>query len=355
MQAGRVGRAAKIDAVNEVTRLSLHPKDRAEWLELRKLDVTSTEVSALFNASKYMTAYELALVKAGDVADQFKESERSTWGNTFEAAIAQRVSEVYGVRIRKKSEYMRIPNCRMGASFDFEIIDTDPDWTGNAYGDTTLRQMVAAHGGGLLEIKNVDSLIFRNEWCVGDEPEAPGHIEIQLQQQAFVSGLAWGCIAALEGGNRLHLILRFADADVAVRLADRVSAFWENLEVGVYPSASHPDDNWIIRKLHAFAEPGKLMDATGDKAPEGMLALIARYEQCARLELALKDRKQTAQAKLLQLIGDHERVLTDVATITCGSVPACPISYTRSAYRGWRITPKKAAGSAKAKRNGGED
>lgn len=328
--------------MTQITRWSVIPKSRDEWLELRKLDVTSTEVSALFNASKYMTAYELALVKAGDIEDQFKESERSTWGNAFEAAIAQRVGEVYGVFVRKKSEYMRIPEIRMGASFDYEIIGIDPEWTLNKYGSTLLRGMYAKHGNGLLEIKNVDSLIFRNEWEVGEAPEAPAHIEIQVQQQLHVAGNAWACLAALVGGNQLQLIPRFHDRAVCQTLAFRVSKFWLDLESGIYPEITYPDDAGIIRELHKFAEPGSLMIATGDKAPPGMLELIERYQQCARLEKKIKDRKQTAQAKLLQMIGTHEKVLTDIATISCSSVPECDVSYRRAAFRGWKITPKGA-------------
>ena len=333
--------------MTELTRVSIFPKTRDEWLALRKTDITSTEVSALFNASKYMTAYELALVKHGDIEDQFQENERSTWGNTLEASIAQRVSEVYGVIIRKKSEYMRIVQSCMGASFDFEIIGIDPEWEGNKYGNALLRGMYAAHGNGLLEIKNVDSLIFRNEWQVGDEPEAPPHIEIQVQHQAHVSGLSWGVIAVLVGGNQLHLIPRFADAEVALKMHGRVVKFWDDLAQGIYPSPTHPDDNWIIRKLNCFADPGKLLDATGDKEPPGMRELIERYQQCARIERRIKDRKETAQAKLMQMIGAHEKVLTDYATISCGTVAATDISYHREAYRGWKITPKKAAKAAK--------
>jgi hypothetical protein len=325
-----------------LTRLSFNPKSRDEWLELRKYDVTSTEVSALFNMSKYMTAYELALVKNGDIEDQFKENERSTWGNRFEESIAIGVSDLYGVRIRKKSEYMRIPQARMGASFDFEIIGIDPDWRANKYGSPILRAMYAAHGNGLLEIKNVDSLIFRNEWDTGDEPEAPPHIEIQLQQQAFVSGLTWGAIGVMVGGNDLRLITRFSDAAVGLKMYERVTKFWMDLGNGIYPSPTHPDDNWIIKKLHHFADPGKLLDATGDKAPAGMTELIRRYEQCARISKKIKDRQETAQAKLLQMIGTHEKVITDIATISCPSVPSAEISYTRKPYRGWKVTPKES-------------
>jgi len=333
--------------MNAITRLALFPKTRDEWLQLRKADITSTEVSALFNASKYMTAYELALVKNGEIEDQFRENERSMWGNRFEADIAKGVSDFYGVRIRKKKEYMRIPEARMGASFDFEITGLKRGWKGSQYGSDVLRDMYASHGNGLLEIKNVDSLIFRNEWNVGEEPEAPPHIEIQLQQQAFVSGLTWGVIGVMIGGNDLRLIPRFADSAVALKLFSRVAKFWQDLSQGVYPPPTYPDDNWVICKLHSFADPGKLMDATGDKAPAGMLQLIERYQQCARLAKRIEDQQKTAQSKLLQLIGSHEKVLTDIATISCKSVPGGHIEYDRKPYRGWKITPKQTAKAAK--------
>lgn len=324
-----------------IARHIFNPATREDWLALRKQDVTSTEVSALFNESKYMTAYELACLKAGDIEDQFQPNERSTWGQDLEATIAKIVARRYGVRVRKKNEYMRLPDVRAGASFDFEIHGRTRLKDASSIDNYDLRVAFIKHGPGLLEIKNVDSLIFKNEWEVGAEPEAPPHIEIQLQQQLMVSGLKWGAIAAFVGGNKLYLIIRYADEGVHLAMQKRIANFWVDLTNGVYPPISMPDDAWVIKKIYSHAEPGKLLDARGDKAPEGMLDLISRYEQCARIEKKIKDRKSTAQAQLLRMIGDHERVLTDAATISCNMVAGSEISYTRESYRYWKVTPKK--------------
>lgn len=326
-------------------RETLHPATRSDWLALRGNDVTSTEVSALFGSSKYFTAYELALVKTGEIDDQFKDNERSDWGSRFEEAIARGVGEVYGVAVRRKAEYMRLPEIRMGASFDFEITGIDPQ----SDGDDILRRMYETHGPGLLEIKNVDYFIFRDEWLAGAEPEAPAHIEIQVQQQLHVSGFAWACIAALVGGNKLHLIIRFRDGLVCERLAERVRSFWVDLDAGVYPPVVYPDDNEIIRELHSFAEPGSTLDATGRNAPDGLLDLIERYNQCSRIYYKVKDQRDTARAKLLQMIGAVERVKTDIAVISCKSVPEKRVRMTRKAFRQFKVYPKVAAWAASSK------
>lgn len=316
----------------------LHPGSRNEWLAERFKDVTSTETPALFGMSAYCTAYELACLKTGKIDDTFEATERTEWGTALQDAIASRVSKVYGVTIRAKTEYIRLPTSRMGASFDFEITginDCQVD-------DNRLRQAFGLYGAGLLEIKNVDSLIFKNHWQVGDEPEAPAHIEIQLQTQAEVSDLNWGCIAALVGGNRLELVMRLRDPVVGEALRAKAEKFWHDLDRGIYPPVVLPEDADVIKQIYDFAEPGKVMNALGDAVPAGMAERVAEYLAAAADEKSAKDRKSTAQAQLLQMIGDHEKVLTDIATISCGVIGSTWIeAYERKGYRNFRVTPKK--------------
>lgn len=315
------------------------PDSRASWLAERTKDVTSTESPALFGLSAYCTAYELACLKTGKIDDQFKETERTGWGTALQDAIATRVAHVFGVVVKAKPEYIRIPTSRMGSSFDYEIVGVNDAQVD----DNRLRQAFGANGPGLLEIKNVDSLVFKNQWLTGEQPEAPAHIEIQLQHQAEVSDLNWGCIAALVGGNRLELILRLRDTAVGEALRAKVEKFWHDLSRDVYPPVQLPEDADVIKQIYDFAEPGKVMNAMGEAVPDGMAAHIAEYLAAAADEKAAKDRKTTAQAQLLQMIGDHEKVLTDVATISCGLVaPTWIEAYERKAFRYWKITPKKA-------------
>ena len=56
-------------------------------------------------------------------------------------------------------------------------------------------------GPGVLELKNVDWIAHRAQW--GTEP--PAHILVQLQAQLAATGFGWGAVAALVGGNDLHI------------------------------------------------------------------------------------------------------------------------------------------------------
>lgn len=317
------------------------PANRNDWLAMRKLDITSTDAAALFGMSKYMTAFEVACLKSGEIEDSFKENERSEWGAELEDVIARRIGLKYGVMVQPKKTYIRLPLVRAGASFDYEIVGIT-DTESHLIEDCSLRTMFSLHGPGLLEIKNVDYLIFRDEWQVGEKPEAPPHIEIQLQHQLFVSGYSWGCIGAFVAGNKLHLIIRMSDPEVHFVIAKRVAKFWGNLEQGIYPPAAQPEDNWIVKKLYEHAEPGKLLDASGDKMPPEMLPLVREYLLAAREEKKAKDRKETAHVNLLKIIGEHEKVISDIATISCGMVAETRVeAFTRKAFRYWKITPKK--------------
>lgn len=322
-----------------ITRQTIETADRAAWLGERFKDVTSTEVSALFGLSSRCTAYELACLKTGKIEDTFEGNERTDWGTHLEAYIAQRISKVYGVSVQPKKHYMRIAEARMGASFDFEITGITDD----QIEDNRLRQAFGQYGRGLLEIKNVDYFVFKSDWTIGNEPEAPAHIEVQLQAQLEVSGYGWGCIAALVGGNRLEIILRLRDEWVGAALRKKIIEFWTNIGNGIYPPIALPEDADIIRQLYSFAEPGKVLDARGPESSQ-LLGYMLEYAAAGADEKSAKDRKSTAQAQILQLIGDHEHVLTDIGTITAGMVAQTLIeAYERKWYRNFKVNMKKKA------------
>lgn len=318
----------------------LHFNDEQSWLTARALDITSTESASLYGFGRE-TSFELACRKNGKTESRFKPSERTEIGKEIEAAIATRAARLYGIQIRHKNEYMRVHEWRMGSSFDYEV-------TGVASGiidDNRLRQAFGSMGPGLLEVKNVDSLIYRNEWCAGVEPEAPAHIEIQLQHQLEISELAWGCIVVFVGGNHIEIILRLRDEKVGAALRKKIGKFWSDLEKGEYPPVQLPEDLGVLKMLYGFAEPGKILNINDldENKQTDLRCLLVEYSVAAKDEKGAKDRKDTAQGKLLQIIGDADKVLTDVATISCGMVaPTWIEAYERKGYRYWKVTPKKA-------------
>lgn len=238
-----------------VQRELIVPVDQKEWLKLRLQDVTSTQSSALFNLSPYLTKFELYHSKASGLSLDFEENERMTWGKRLEPAIAAGVAEDMGWKLRKINEYIRIPSLRMGSSFDYEVI-------------------CPKRGKGILEIKNVDYMVFNKKWV---EEQAPEDIEIQLQHQLEVKDdCAWGCIAAFVGGNRPEQFIRDRDRDMGAGLRRTIQKFWADVEAKIEPQPDFDRDTDVIKKLY----DGKAEML--DKSDDAELEAIARSYNAAK-------------------------------------------------------------------------
>lgn len=314
----------------------LYPKSRQEWLELRHKYVSSTESPALFGMSPYSTAFEIAVLKKSPTPPpEYGDNERMAWGLRLQRAIADGIAEEFGVKIRAMSGYAT--NGGMGASFDFEIVG---HVEGPFEGDTRLRGLYTQFGAGVLEIKNVDGLVFKNEWSVVDKMiEAPAHIEIQVQHQLECCERKWAAIGVLIGGNRQEVILRMRDTDVGQAIRAKVNRFWSELQKGVMPPVTLPEDVQIIKTLYGHAEPESVLDARGD---ETIKSLCAKYSVFQKAEKEAKDQKDSAIAELLMKIGTAEKVLVDGYSISAGVVGETVVEqYTRKAYRNCRIYVKK--------------
>lgn len=322
--------------MSQITREVLHFNDEMSWLTARASDITSTESASLFGYGRE-TLFELACRKDGKTESRFRPNERTEIGREIEHAIAIRAARLFGVRIRRKSEYIRVAEWRMGASFDYEINGVDD----NVVDDNRLRVAFGRHGPGLMEIKNVDARIFRDEWSLTGEAEAPLHIEVQLQHQLEVGGMHWGCIVAFVGGNKIEIILRHRDGEVGEEIRRRVKGLWSDLAQGIYPPVMLPEDLTVLKQLHGHAEPGVTQCYFGDDLPAEMRLALLDYMRASRDEKSAKDRKDTAHGRLLPYIGNAEKVITDIATISCGVVPATQMAYERKEYRNFRIYPKK--------------
>jgi putative phage-type endonuclease len=303
----------------------------ADWLAHRQRDVTSTESAALFGMSPYVTHYELWHRKRSGVAPEFKTNERMRWGNRLEAAIAHGIAEEQGWEIKPLKEYMRDPEARIGSSFDFVI--------------TNLGEPVH------LEIKNVDYLAFRDGWIEHEDGsiEAPEHIEMQVQHQMAVSGFKRAFIGAFIGGNRGVVIERERDEDVIRAIRAKVAEFWRTVDAGQEPDPVMPDDVQAMIRLNQYAEPGKILDASSD---DEIARLVEEYRQASAAEKNACEDKEVAKARLLEAIGDAEKVLLPGFTISAGMIADTPptlitaemVGQTyggRKGYRNLRITAKK--------------
>lgn len=295
------------------------PASRNEWLNLKAKDITSTEISALFGVSPYCTEFELWHRKKDGSIVEIEDNDFMKWGRRLQDSIATGIAEDNGWNIRKMDEYMRIPELRLGSSFDFSI-----------------EPLSNPEEFGILEIKNVFGLKFKDEWLEDEAGnfEAPLHIELQVQHQLMVSGRAFCYIAALVGGNKVVLIKRLPDQNVISAIKSKVCKFWESIDGNNPPQPNFEKDSEFISKLYGFAEPNKLFDARNDSKIE---TLAAEHKELVEKIKTAEARKDAIKAEILTMIGDAEKVTANGFSISAGVVGPAKIEYERAGYRTFRI------------------
>lgn len=293
----------------------IQTSSRAEWLSARAKDLTSTEIGALFGVSPYLTAFELWHRKKAASVVEIDQTERMKWGSRLETAIAEGIAEDHGFKIRPMKEYIRIPELRIGSSFDFAVGDE-----------------------GILEIKNVDKFQFEESWEEKtSDYEMPLHIEIQVQHQLAVSGRKFAYVGALVGGNRVALVRRNPNPTVINGIKKKAALFWQSVDSGSAPSPDFKRDSEFIASLYGHAEPGKILDASANKE---LAELCSNYRSMSDHIKHLDQKKDELKARILMLIGDAEKTLGDGFSISAGIIGPAQISYERKPYRAFKLNWK---------------
>lgn len=325
----------------------LTPVDEADWLAMREVDLTSTEVSALFGCSPYLTEYELFHRKTGQVVADFdNDNERMKWGRRLEAAIAEGVAEDAGLIIEPFKTYGRITERRMGSSFDFKIVGLRDDWSG----DERFRDLFREHGPGIMEVKNVDGLAFKRGWIDDDELEAPPHIELQVQHQMEVADLDWALMAPLVGGNTPRPAARVRDRDIGELITAKVAEFWRRVDEGRSPEPDFEQDGKTIGQLYLNSN-GQSVDMSDNTY---LATLCAEHRQASAAEADAKKRKDALKAEMLTIIGESAKVKVGEFAISAGTVADNEGTLITSAmvgqrmggrrgYRSFRLTEKRTA------------
>ena len=306
-------------------------ESQEQWLGERAKDVTSTEVSALYGLSPYLTEFELFHNKRDNVIVRIEPNERMRWGNRLESAIAHGVAEDQGWDISKLNVYARDPAARIGSSFDFKI---------NSSSD----------GPGILEVKNVDWLQYQRNWIDdgAGNIEAPEHIELQIQHQMEILDYSWTALTVLVGGNEQKVVLRNRDREIGADIRQRVAAFWERVQTNTAPSPDYTADaEFIIKQLRADADAGLVAESDA--------SLDQLIEQYAFLTRSIKEQdelKDATKAQILERIGKASKLVSPLGTISCGVTKDSPGTLitadmvgtyqgARKGYRQFRFTPKK--------------
>jgi len=291
--------------------------NKQDWLENRLLDVTSTEVSCLFNKNPFKTELDLYYEKKDKVIQNI-DSPRMAWGRRLEDSIARGFAEEQGVEVKPYDVYLSDKSRRMGSSFDYKILGKQE---------------------ALLEIKNVDRYVFHDKWDEDSEGvNAPSYIEMQLQYQLHLANIDLGYIVALVGGNEMKILKRKRFPEIGKEFETKVKEFWERVKSGTPPEIDYErDSNYLIKNLYNQAEAGITL-----AADEDVDTLIDDYNSVNREYVSLGRQKESIKAQILEKSQNASKIISKYGTINCGMTKGSQGKYITQEMVGTYINSRRA-------------
>ena len=286
----------------------------------RRTFLGATDCSALFGLNPWKTAYTLWLEKAGILAPpDLDQVERVKWGKRLETPIALGLAEDHGWQIAAHQQVTPHPTvANMACTPDFLIVDHPDD-------------------PGLLEIKTVDRMAFQKHW---PEASPPLNYYLQLQHQLACTGLGWGVIGVLVGGNEARVFQYERDAESIARIEETVPAFWASVAAGESPSPDFERDAETVHALWRKVTPGTVVETSDPR----LIELCRKERKVARWlssKTRLEKRQRALRAEIVTLTQDAALVLAGPYQIASKEIPEAAVAPTvRSGYRRLTIQEK---------------
>ncbi len=254
---------------------------RAEWLSMRMLGITATDLVAIMGQSQYKTAFDVWCDKTMPPSDSDSAGEAAFWGTKLEEPVAQAWADKHNVKIRRVGIICNETHEWAFASLD-RIVQGCPD------------------GKCALEVKT-RSLFVADAW----ERKLPRDVETQCQWQLLVSGLDHVHVAALIGGQKMVEHVVHPDAEYQAKMLSVASQVWEAVKSNTPPDL--PAEFWsqdFLDKRH----PNRDGET---ELPHEVTATVREYQNVLIAIKALEDRKASIRTQLVGALGDFEVALID--------------------------------------------
>lgn len=247
-----------------------------------------SDAAAAVGLSRWQPAYELWLEKTGQLAPITERpqeaAERLEWGNEMEEAIGRVYSRRTGNKIWRRAQEAGVQHKKypfLVAHVDYVIVGADE-----------------RRG---LDCKNVGGIYFAqsNEWGEPGTDQVPTEIYLQAQHYLAVLEYDFWDIAALVGGNRLHIFTVPRDDGVIHDLVEGECEFWEMVKDKRAPTLDydHPKTVELLQRQHREVRPVTV------QAPPALLPWCDVFEQ-AKAKIKMEQAvAEGAKARILEAIG----------------------------------------------------
>ena len=264
---------------------------------MRRTKVGGSEVAALFQCQPAYapSIFRLFHIKRGRVEEDVEVDERALIGIEIESGIARAIAHKRRWKITPGPYAIDDIEPGMGASLDFLIDYATPEDQQELH--------TPLSGPGCLQIKNVDFLVWRDNW-LNDEP--PRHILLQHQQEMAASGCQWGAVGALVGGSTLVVKLYLPRPRIADEIRRRIGAFWADVEHDREPTVDGSEQTY--RALRELQAPERRdLDMSDDLEADEDALLLDTNRAAAR---AATEAASLARNRLLAKVRDVDLAFT---------------------------------------------
>lgn len=273
----------------------IRPKNREEWLDIRKTGIGSSEVATIVGLNPWETPYQLWRRKVGLDAPK-EETFAMKAGHYLEDAVSQFWQDATGREVIKSSagDWIIRDNER-------PFLQVSPDRTFWLAGEKK-----NAQNKGILECKTTQMTISSDD--------IPKHWFCQLQYQLGVAGLNEGSLAWLSSGREFgYKDLSFVP-DFYEWIVEEVERFWiDNIQAQKEPDATSIQD--VLLKFNRHTD-GKIVEID-----EQIFSAYTALKELKKEISTLEDKKTELEDKIKMGFGDAEAISYGGQTIATWKAP----------------------------------
>jgi len=263
-------------------------KDEAHWHELRAKNIGASEAAVLFDVSPYKTKFTLWCEKAGKIKADTKDNARMLAGRVFEQGIARGLNQSYDAKIHIPQQQVYLSNgSGLGATPDAWVTRTL----------TSGKEIQCP-----VDLKFMSYQKYKEDVLQDDGThKCPLHYAIQLQQQMLLSGAHLSYLGVyVESKGFLPLIEVKENAGFGKKLLEASAAFWKSIKENKAPPVVGDDRAALSELLKIQGKTDKVIELHDVDA----IGYADEYLDLKAKIKALKDKQETALAKLSKIIQD---------------------------------------------------
>lgn len=247
------------------------------WLDLRKNGIGGSDAAAVCGISRYKSPVELWMEKTDKMAPS-EAGESAYWGTILESIVRKGFTKRTGIEVKVEKSLLR------STEHPFMLANLDGVCEDPNYGEC------------VFEAKTASAFKYA-EW----ENSIPDEYMLQIQHYMAVTGFKASYIAVLIGGNSFRWRLIKRDEELIQMLIKLEADFWQCVTKDTPPPI---DGSEACAKFLAdrFAECKKAQVQLPDEATE----LIESYKATCERLTELTEKKQLAENRLKEMLGNHE-------------------------------------------------